>query len=191
MDTLLLVGEVILGIAVTLGFFIMKSHVRKYLEEKGKNLATKEDNEEITRKIELVKADIAQRQTVFDARYKLKYEACLEALTIIDIFFSHALVSADSKRPVPQEADTSRARECHSKLIITCKSPALVEKFNEICFKNRTSDGFKTPPTDLLNDFRNLVREELAFGEDIPLDREATWFAVLSGDPNDPNQTGR
>ena len=39
------------------------------------------------------------------------------------------------------------------------------------------------PPTDLLNNFRNLIRKELGFGEDIILDRDRAWFGKVICEP--------
>lgn len=42
------------------------------------------------------------------------------------------------------------------------------------------------PPTDQLNELRNLIRKELGFGSEINLDRERAWFGQIVGDPNNP-----
>ncbi len=39
-------------------------------------------------------------------------------------------------------------------------------------------------PTDLLNDFRNLIRRELGFGQNLELDREIAWFGRIGFEPD-------
>lgn len=48
-------------------------------------------------------------------------------------------------------------------------------------FGSKSSEQQK-PPTDLLNDFRNLVRKELGFGTNLELDRERAWFGNVGSD---------
>lgn len=153
-----------------------------YLKEKAKATATKEDIEDITRKIESVRGDISRINAVEEQKRKLKYEACLEALTVIDSHFSQ-LFAQDN--PTPQLISTVKAREVHSKLILSCSDVLIVEKFGEIFFGPR--DGYSLrPPTDLLNEFRNLIRKELGFGEELALDRDRAWIARAAGDPEAP-----
>lgn len=164
----------IIGIAIA-GMF-WKSYFPKYMEEKAKNLASKEDIAEITREVEDVKAEIAKQTKIDELKYKLKYEACMGALSIIDAHFSHTLTPPEGGEIVKQFASTEEARTCHSKLVLTCESPDLISKFNEIIFGSNDT----TAPTDLLNEFRNLVRDELGFGGYVEIDREKSWF-VKSG----------
>lgn len=150
-----------------------------YLSEKGKNLATKEDLEDITRKVESVKADLARGNAVEEQKRKLKYEACLDALSAIDAHFSQLFTSDE---PTPQPISAIKAREAHSKLILSCNDVRIVKKFGEIYFGPRPGESGR-PPTDLLNEFRNLIRAELGFGDPLPLDRDRAWVARAAGDP--------
>jgi len=153
-----------------------------YVTEKGKNLATKEDVEDITRKIESVKADISRVSAVEEQKRKLKYEACLEALLVIDAHLSHSFTLP---KPTPQAVSTVKAREAHSKLILSCDDIRIVEKFAEIYFGPSAGQS-QRPPTDLLNEFRNLIRVELGFGQELSLDRERAWVGKSVGDPDAP-----
>ena len=171
---------VLIGIGSLLVLF--RKGLPAYISEKGKNLATREDIEEITRMIESVRGDISRANAVEEQKRKLKYEACLEALAVIDAHFSQ-LFAAES--PTPQPISTVRAREAHSKLILSCNNVLIVEKFGEIYFGPRAGEP-PQPPTDLLNKFRNLVREELGFGSELPLDRERAWIGRAAGDPETP-----
>jgi hypothetical protein len=144
-----------------------------YLKKKGENLATKEDVERLTRKMELVKAEIAEQQGFKDAKYRLKHDACLKALSLIDAMFSHQLCGDISK----QYASTEEARECHSKLILSCESVELLVKFDEIVFPDL--DNKQAAPTTLLNEFRNLVRKELGFGFSLVLNEDHAWVGKV------------
>jgi hypothetical protein len=64
----------------------------------------------------------------------------------------------------------------HSQLILSCDNIELIQKFIEIIFK-------KDPPctTDDLNLFRNMIRNELGFGNKLPLDRDRAWIGKTVG----------
>ena len=155
--------------------YVFKFYMPSYFQEKGKNLATKEDVEEITKKVESVKAEVRHSTKIGETKYHLKYEACLEALALIDAYFSHSLNGKITK----QYSKTENARSCHSKLILSCEDIELIELFNEIMFGPGSGKKPRKPATDLLNDFRNLIRMELGFGKDLPLDRDRAWFGKV------------
>lgn len=179
LDTVLL-SLVLLGVGSLLILF--RKGLPTYVSEKGKNLATREDIEEITRKIESVRGDISRANAVEEQKRQLKYEACLEALAVIDAHLSQVFAP---ENPTPQPVSAIRAREAHSKLILSCNNILIVEKFGEIYFGPRTGESPR-PPTDILNEFRNLIRLELGFGSDLPLDRERAWVGRATGDPETP-----
>ncbi|MDH3975513.1 MAG: hypothetical protein OEV42_14645 [Deltaproteobacteria bacterium] len=92
-------GAVIGG---TIIFFFLKSFLPSYLSEKGKNLATKEDVETITDKVESVKADYAKvieevrsnnqlKLSEIEREKNIKKEVFLEAIVAINR--SHTLVA--------------------------------------------------------------------------------------------------
>lgn len=169
-------------VATGVAFLLLKSFLPSYLSEKAKNLATKEDVEYITRRVESVKSELSRLGAVEEQKRKLRHEACLEALSVIDAHFSQLF---KSPRPTPQPISTVRAREAHSKLILSCNNIQIVEKFGEIYFGPRAGEPAR-PPTDLLNEFRNLIRVELGFGQELPLDRERAWVGRAAGDPDAP-----
>ena len=49
-------------------------------------------------------------------------------------------------------------------------------------FGPKERDAENKPPTDLLNDFRNLTRKELGYGNEIPLDRDRAWFGYVNSE---------
>ena len=189
MDLVFLLLQIVTVAGIGLAALFPEKFLGRYIEKKAENLATKEDIEEITRKIESVRAQIGREQAVLDAKYKLKHQACLDALALIDSYYSVNLLSPDGKQPIREGKSTSEARRCHSELILACENPAIVDKFLEIFFSNKNEAGFVRPPTDLLNEFRNLVRAELGFGAPLKLDRDFAWFATFAGDTANPSPT--
>ena len=119
MTEAVIVLQIVNILALGIIALVIKNTLSSYLSEKGKNLATKEDVEEITRKIETVRAEVAKSQAVENSKRQLKHEACLQALSVIDAHFSQLF---SNPKPTPQVADTVRARECHNKLILSCES---------------------------------------------------------------------
>jgi hypothetical protein len=156
-----------------------------YLKRKGQDLATRENIEDLTSLVESVKKDIRDNESVAQAKRQMKHDACLEALSVIDSFFSHFFKDI---KPTPQLADSSKAREAHSKLILACDNSQIVELYTEILCG--PIEGKRAPPTDQLNELRNLIRRELGFGNDVNLDRDRAWLGKIVGDPNNPKSDG-
>jgi hypothetical protein len=146
-----------------------------YLKEKAKSVVTKEDITEITTKVENVKRSIDAIKNSENTKYELKYKACIESLRLIDAHLSHTLSDPNGVEITKQTASTEEARACHNNLILSCESKCLIDMFNSIMFDSSS----ETPPTDQLNNFRNLIRKELGFGEELSLDRDNAWFGKI------------
>ena len=58
MDTALLIIQIFILIAIIVAYFFIKNLLPSYFSEKGKNIATKEDIEEITEKVKTVESSI-------------------------------------------------------------------------------------------------------------------------------------
>ncbi|MCR4336523.1 MAG: hypothetical protein NUV91_01780 [Candidatus Omnitrophica bacterium] len=80
---------------------------RNYLKKKGENLATKEDVEEITEKVESLKAAIGSQQFIHQTRYQNEFEI-LKELSEKIIELSDA---ARSLRPVIDSFDNNESDE--------------------------------------------------------------------------------
>lgn len=65
MDWAILIFEILLAVAVFLIGLFVKNYLPSYMDEKGKNLATKEDIEEITRKTEEVQQEFREGFELF------------------------------------------------------------------------------------------------------------------------------
>ncbi|MEW5832259.1 MAG: hypothetical protein AB1763_05430 [Campylobacterota bacterium] len=73
--------------------FILNKFLPAYFSEKGKNAATKEDIEEITKKVENVKASLSKEEKILEKR-RLIYEQIVSSLRI---FISGHGVSDEQK----------------------------------------------------------------------------------------------
>ena len=155
---------------------LITTYFFQYFKDKGKNLATKEDIGEITQKIEDVKAEIQNKQEVEKQKRQLKYDALLNSLTLIDAHLSQVLIPQEGQKIIKQYATTEEARQCHNNLILTCENDEVLELFSRIMFGPKEQSTDEEPLTDLLNEYRNLVRKELGFGIELDLDRNRAWF---------------
>ncbi len=148
----------------------------EFLKTKGQNIATKQDIEEITKKVEQVKAEIQKGQEVEKQKRELKYKALLTSLNLIDAHLSHVLIAPQGQQIKKQYATTEEARTCHNSLILTCEDTKVLELFSLIMFGPKVKSSTQIPLTDSLNQYRNLVTKELGFGNDLILYRERAWF---------------
>ncbi len=80
MQILILILQIVFIALGILGFFYIKNLLPSYFSEKGKNLATKEDIEEITEKIKSVETKIKIKESS-----KIEYDA-LKRETVLEYF---------------------------------------------------------------------------------------------------------
>lgn len=171
----------ILPVTLSLIFGSIGGFLSSYSQSKGENLATKQDIEVITEKVELVKKNLELSQLLEIEKRKLKFEAIMSALELIDATFSHYTWVNVPDAIIKQKYSTVQARECHNRLLLTVDNPRIIEVFLGLLFQ---SNGDTIPPTDKLNEFRNLVREELGYGQPIILDREKAWIGKMITERN-------
>jgi hypothetical protein len=74
MELAILIFQILLAIAVFLIGLFIKNYLPSYMDEKGKNLATKEDIAEITRKTEEVQKEFKEGFELFANDVKFKYD---------------------------------------------------------------------------------------------------------------------
>ena len=74
MGLAILILEILIAIAVFLIGLFTKNYLPSYMDEKGKNLATKEDIEEITRKTEGIQQEFREGFEMFSNDVKFKYD---------------------------------------------------------------------------------------------------------------------
>ena len=74
MDWVILIFEIVLVVGMFLIGLFIKNYLPSYMDEKGRNLATKEDIEEITRKTEEVQQEFREGFELFSNDVKFKYD---------------------------------------------------------------------------------------------------------------------
>jgi hypothetical protein len=157
---------------------VLQFGLRGYLSEKLKAFATKQDAIDLASSIEAMKVNMGELSGIAAQTRALKYEACLGAMAVIDAHLSNIFALENA---VSQPPDTIFARKIHNKLILSCDNPELVLKFSEIYF-GPVSGQPAVPQTELLREFRSMVRAELGFGKMLLSDAERTWIARAAGD---------
>lgn len=158
---------------------VASAYSTEFFKNKAQNLATKQDIEEITRKIEDVKAQIENQQEIEKQKRQLKYDALLNSLTLIDAHLSQVLIPNKDQKIKKQFSTVEEARKCHNNLILTCENTEVLDLFSRIMFgpKNKTEEE---PPTVLLNKYRNMIRKELGFGSELKLDEDRAWIGWVN-----------
>ncbi len=97
---------------IIVGGFLLNSHLPAYFEEKGKNLADKEDIRVITEKIEAVRTEYAKQLHVYQLTFGKEFEILYEAWQkLIDV-----RRAAQGLRPLldhinPNEPDEERKKK--------------------------------------------------------------------------------
>lgn len=172
---------------------ILKSFLPKYMEEKGKNLATKEDIKEITKNTEEVKEIFNKKIAEFSKELELKlhleqlvydnkFKVIQETLQLIDSYISWLQIKrADGivdnnviREKITSEELTLEARKCYNNLCITCNQIEILTCFNKIMV------GSNENIFDLYNEFRNLCRKELKINNQIEFDKDNIFYAKIS-----------
>jgi len=102
-----------------------------YLAQRGKDKAIKDSIKELTELVEGVKKEIRANEAIAQAKRKMKHEACLEALSVLD---AHLSFGFKHHGAIPQDCTTEKAREVHSKLILACDNSKIIELFSNIVF---------------------------------------------------------
>ncbi len=150
-----------------------------YIKEKAKSTVTKEDVKEITEKIESVKLDIKNMDRIQDKKYQIKYNACINMLSSIDVHLSFIMNKDNNGKKLDNVnkqyiSDIEEMRKCHNKLLLSIDNNDIIKTFLEIL------QGKTNNPVISLNKIRQLVREELGFKGKVYIDKESTWLAVAN-----------
>ncbi len=128
-----------------------------------------------------LKAVIEEEFRTREAASKIKREACLEALTVVDAHFANLSWEQDDK-PLPvhvQPIDIAKARDCYNRLALTCQNQAVIEKYLDALGLHAPDKPAKKISGDVIVDLRNAMRAELGFGSELELDRSLAWIATL------------
>ena len=128
-----------------------------------------------------LKAIIEEEFGTREAALKIKREACLAALAVVDASLSNQQWKQDGK-PVPvyvQKIDIPKARDCYNRLALTCQDQAVIEKYVDALGLRAPDEPAKTISGDAIVDLRNAMRAELGFGSELKLDRSLAWIGTL------------
>ena len=120
-----------------------------------------------------------------EARREIKRKACLDALRIIDAYYSNLSWNGVSSTERQQPADIQRAREVYNELCVVCERPDVLRAY-------KTCLGFHAElHLGLVVDLRNAIRKELGFGRPVDEDRENAWIARLNAPVGDQTPDNR
>ena len=167
-QTLLLVGLLILQ---ALFWRALKQSAFSYAAEKGKNLATKQDIEEITKKIEAVRGQYASLVHVHRAQVELELRVYEELWDALDVLRRKTL----ALRPPFDTADAKEAEEQQR------RGAEFADAYNKL---TRTVHG-KRPfyPEDVHQKVTDVIAlhhtEALAHQLDTKFERETDWNVAL------------
>lgn len=172
-------------ILISIGsMYFFKKYLFSFFSEKGNNLATKQDVEEITGKVEGVKSiysvDLEKIKALLlesshqkNAVWLIKRDACLKALDIANAVLSNFQYPNIPEGVIPQRVCIEAARSCWNELACTCESSEVIDQFKIILFNENIS-------LDAIVDMRSAVRKELGFGDSsIDLDREKAFICRM------------
>ena len=130
---------------------------------------------------EKLKIQFELKNRTEEAKFKMKYEACIEALAVVDEFYklSYGKEVTKDKNIIGELLTLTpfeigeKARVCHNKLVLTCDTPDVFNLFKRaIKFDKREEDG-----VDIIVDLRKAIRSELGFGTTIiDEDRNIAWI---------------
>jgi len=120
-----------------------------------------------------------ERGKRYEERWKMKREACIQALKIANgVLSNYRYPNVPEDQIKKEEVDTFEARRCLDTLACTCKNPEVINEFKKILFGNVSPDA--------IVDLRNAVRKELGFGwRKIDQDRDKAFIGKLGADRND------
>lgn len=134
-----------------------------------------------TRIKEAVKNEYDKSFHNYQEHWKIKRDACLAAMEVVDASFSHATwENLDPKIPRGfQTTSTTKAREVWNRLAVACNSEkVLIAYFKCIC---GDGDG-KNRTAPLINELRLAIREELGLKQ-IPLSNAHCFITSVENDP--------
>ena len=175
------IGELVKTIAVisipVIEYFGLKKFNNSYMEEKGKNLATKEDIQELTALTEEIKIMYQSKQHQNEYIYDIKKDTIQESLECLDDYLSWLSYNSDAtpvRRDISDSDLTMKARIGYNKLVLTCESKELPRMFLKIIFDDMANK------MELYNKYRNLSRSELGIETELELDEQSVFLSKVS-----------
>lgn len=158
-------------------YFGLKKFNDAYMKEKGKNLATKEDIQDLTALTEEVKVLYQTQQYRYEHIYDIKKEVIQESLDVLDDYLSWLNYDNGNipiRKRITEEDLTFRARKCYNELVLTCESNMLPELFLKIIFDEKSNT------MELYNAYRNESRKEMGLEMELDLSKESIFISRVS-----------
>lgn len=175
------IGEFIQTVAIVsvpiIEYFGLNQFNASYMEEKGRNLATKEDVQELTSLAEEIKLLYQSKQHQNENIYNIKKDTILESLDFLDDYLSWLSYETNIipiRNDINESKLTLKARKCYNKLVLTCETKELPEIFLKIIFDDTLNK------MELYNRYRNLSRHEMGLEMDLELDKESVFISKVS-----------
>lgn len=122
--------------------------------------------------IEQRKGDLANDPHTRQERWTIKRKACLQALKVVDAYYSNL----DWEQPVERQLppNIAVARDCYNQLALCCQDQAVLDAYKR-CL------GFYGPiREDFVLELRNAIRNELGLETPAESDREHVWLNRLT-----------
>jgi len=121
--------------------------------------------------------DLKQKDLINQEQWKLKRDACFNALNIADALLSNYeypnVKDGDIK---PGKITTEEVRKCFNDLACSCQETKVIDLLKKIMFESVSPD--------IIVDLRNAVRKELDFGNEVfDTDRDKAFVGKVGADP--------
>ena len=138
--------------------------------------------EGINKATEELKLKYASITRIEEQKFRLKYEACLDALELVDQYYlvsmkgqiEEKFSDLDVKVLNPLELG-EKGRRCHNRLVLSCDSKEVIILFRRCINMEGTTENM-----GLIVEFRAAIRRELGFGNDIvDENRDKAWIGTL------------
>ncbi|MCG8884001.1 hypothetical protein G1L02_12650 [Tenacibaculum finnmarkense] len=182
---------------------IIESLISKYsgFSTSGTKLSRPDFLQDIRQKILLILPEGINRATeelklkynsisrVEEYKFKLKYEACLEALEVVDALYLRSMEKEINEKFPDLKADFpeskmniidplelgEKGRRVHNKLVLSCDSKEIILLYRRCVNMEGTKENMS-----LIVDLRGAIRRELGFGNDvIDENRDKAWIGMI------------
>ncbi len=143
---------------------------------------------EYTEKLEHLKDEIQEMSRIKQARWEIKRQACLEALSVVDAVYSNTEWHFGEHTPViaRQKVDVGTARAAMNKLALACDDVGVLRAYAKALGLHEPGEEMHLNPASI-NDLRNAARHELGFGRELSLDPAKAWIGSLTGGASEQN----
>lgn len=184
-NALNIIVDILVGSCAGAGISLL---LRTYFNEKIKNSVKHEYDirlesykselkNSVDKDLEVYKSQIRELEQKTSDKWTLKREACLKALNLSDSALSNMdWNDKNADKIVKSKIDTVEVRECYNQLACSCDLPETLTTFKKTLGLLGPVNG------DIILEFRNVIRRELDFGQQIESDRDTPFIGRIQGD---------